>query len=148
MNKDIVIFDLDGTIANIDHRKHLIEGKEKDWNAFYLACHADEPNWPVIHALRSFRFNYYKIYIFSGRSDIARLETESWLSNNGVHWDYLIMRSEGDYTADDILKIKWLNDPLVIEKERVLAVFDDRAKVVKAWRANGVPCFQVAEGDF
>jgi len=26
--------------------------------------------------------------------------------------------------------------------------FDDRNRVVATWRANGVPCAQVAEGDF
>ena len=26
--------------------------------------------------------------------------------------------------------------------------FDDRSRVVKAWREAGIPCAQVAEGDF
>jgi hypothetical protein len=30
----------------------------------------------------------------------------------------------------------------------VLCVFDDRDKVVKMWRENGINCFQVAPGDF
>ena len=35
-----------------------------------------------------------------------------------------------------------------IPRERVLCAYDDRDKVVAAWRAAGVPCFQVAPGDF
>jgi len=27
-------------------------------------------------------------------------------------------------------------------------VFDDRDRVVKMWRENGIRCFQVAEGNF
>jgi len=27
-------------------------------------------------------------------------------------------------------------------------VFDDRDQVVEMWRANGIPCFQVAPGNF
>ena len=34
------------------------------------------------------------------------------------------------------------------ERNRLTAVFDDRDKVVQMWRENGVPCFQVAKGDF
>jgi hypothetical protein len=29
-----------------------------------------------------------------------------------------------------------------------IMAFDDRARVVKMWRDNGVPCCQVAPGDF
>lgn len=36
--KDVVIFDLDGTPALIEHRRHLVEGKHQDWTAFYAAC--------------------------------------------------------------------------------------------------------------
>jgi hypothetical protein len=49
---------------------------------------------------------------------------------------------------DDELKESWLNNPEIIDKNRVVAVFDDRDKVVKMWRKNGIPCFQVAEGNF
>ena len=32
--------------------------------------------------------------------------------------------------------------------ERLIAVFEDRDRVVAMWRDAGVPCFQVAPGDF
>ena len=34
----LYIFDLDGTLALIDHRRHLVEGETKDWPAFFRAC--------------------------------------------------------------------------------------------------------------
>jgi len=30
-----VIFDLDGTLCDITHRLHFIEGDNKDWDGFY-----------------------------------------------------------------------------------------------------------------
>ena len=36
----------------------------------------------------------------------------------------------------------------LIDKDDVFAVFDDRQQVVDTWRANGLTCFQVADGDF
>ena len=32
--------------------------------------------------------------------------------------------------------------------QRLVAVFDDRDRVVAMWSAAGVPCFQVAAGEF
>jgi hypothetical protein len=34
------------------------------------------------------------------------------------------------------------------DKSDILCIFDDRDKVVKMWRSNGIACFQVAPGDF
>lgn len=37
---------------------------------------------------------------------------------------------------------------LIEHRRRLVAVFDDRDKVVSMWRARGVACFQVAPGAF
>jgi phosphoglycolate phosphatase-like HAD superfamily hydrolase len=41
--KKIVIFDLDGTLMNIEHRMHFIKETPKDYHAFYKACSGDTP---------------------------------------------------------------------------------------------------------
>lgn len=45
-----VVFDLDGTLSNIDHRLHYIQRppSEKDWAAFFAACENDLPIGPMI----------------------------------------------------------------------------------------------------
>ena len=144
--RDIIIFDLDGTIALIEHRQHHVQGKSKNWRKFFAACVSDAPNEPVITVLRTL-YTKFQIYIVSGRSDEVRPETEKWLEKHKVPHHRLIMRKRGDHTADNILKISWVNDG-TIEKKRILCVFDDRDKVVKMWREAGISCFQVAEGDF
>jgi hypothetical protein len=35
-----------------------------------------------------------------------------------------------------------------LDKENILFTVDDRQKVVDMWRANGLTCLQVAEGNF
>lgn len=62
--------------------------------------------------------------------------------------DVLTMRAEGDYTPDDELKRQWLNAMSMDDRSRLVAVFEDRDRMVHMWRAAGVPCFQVAEGNF
>jgi hypothetical protein len=58
------------------------------------------------------------------------------------------MRPEGDFTPDEQLKFSWLTEMEPPERNRLIATFDDREKVVKMWREAGVPCFQVAPGAF
>lgn len=94
------------------------------------------------------------IWIFSGRSDEVREKTVAWLAEHTPFMTHelqgpmLQMRREGDYTADDVLKGSWYARMLQEDKQRLVAVFDDRDRVVKMWRDFGVPCFQVAPGEF
>lgn len=58
------------------------------------------------------------------------------------------MRRAGYWIKDDALKMEWYANMLHCDKERLVAVFDDRNRVVDMWRRLGVPCFQVAPGNF
>jgi hypothetical protein len=57
------------------------------------------------------------------------------------------MRKEGDYRSDDIIK-KELLDEIVADFGKVPnIVFDDRPRVVKMWRENGVFVADVYQGE-
>lgn len=154
----IYIFDLDGTLALIEHRRHLVEGKHKDWPAFYRACVDDSPNWPVILTLQGLRKAGAEIWIWSGRSDEVWDQTVAWLHKHDCLRSSLLrffhapesfrMRPAGDYTPDVELKRKWLSEIEPPEYARLAAVFDDRDSVVQMWREAGLSCFQVAPGAF
>ena len=139
-----IVCDLDGTLALIDHRRHLISGEKRRWDEFYAACVDDEPNWPIINAVQRLRQTGAQVEIWSGRSDIVRAETEVWLESVGLGDVLLKMRRDRDYTPDDALKRQWLLDA----PRRPDLVFDDRDKVVAMWRREGITCAQVAPGDF
>jgi hypothetical protein len=158
--RPLYIFDLDGTLALIHHRRHFVEDGNRKWTEFYAACIFDEPNMPVINTMNAL-CKWSDIWIFSGRSDEVRKETVDWLGINAPilmfgagsgfgseSRDRLIMRPAGDYTPDDKLKRWWYNNMLDVDKQRLVAAFDDRNRIVKMWRDLGVTCFQVAEGDF
>ncbi len=145
---NIVIFDLDGTLANIDHRKHYIKDKDKvsDWYSFYKACVDDSPVESVASTFMALKQAGHHMVIFSGRSDIVERETVSWLYDNDIDFDRLMMRKEGDFTQDAILKQKWIGN--YGYRGKILMVFEDRKQVVDMWRKEGITCFQVAEGNF
>lgn len=158
--KPIYIFDLDGTLALIEHRRHFVEGKKKDWPGFFKACVDDKPNYRVIHTLQWLRKAGAEIWIWSGRSDEVRAETEKWLRDHcclptrwwggplQVPFEAFRMRKAGDHQPDVTLKRGWLAEIEPPEYERLVGVFDDRDSVVAMWREAGVTCFQVAPGDF
>ena len=164
-DKNLIICDLDGTIANIEHRLHYIKGPNKDWASFTKACVNDEPYKDVIEIL----WNMYDagrkhgerptdlqkvsdrfIYFFSGRSDVVRKETEEWLqrwvvSPSSLKNDgrpYLYMRKEGDYRPDTTIKYEMMYE-LKITPDDVLCILDDRQSVVDMWRKEGFRCLQV-----
>ena len=144
-----LIFDLDGTLANIEHRVHLIQGAQKRWPAFYRACVGDTPNEAICETLRLYaaQANHH-IEVWSGRSDEVRDLTEAWLAKQGLSYRRLRMRRAKDYRQDSIVKEEWLN-AFVGEFGKVPdLVFDDRAQVVAMWRSRGVMCAQVGDGEF
>lgn len=152
--KPLYIFDLDGTLALIDHRRHLLEdlSNPNRHEAFYAACVQDGPNLPVLQTLKQLALDSYNgadIWIFSGRSDAVLDQTIRWLNRYlpGVIY-YLQMRPAKDHRPDEELKKMWLDSMLFDDRQRLLAVFEDRDRLVKMWRDNGVSCFQVAYGNF
>lgn len=143
--KNVIIFDLDGTLADVEHRRHLVQYKPPKWDEFYAACTEDSVVEHVRAMFQALRNEGYALWIFSGRSDAVDRQTWDWLQRHDLVPDMLLMRPEGDFTPDEELKESWLYE---YGKEQVLCVFDDRNKVVDMWRRNGIPCFQVAPGDF
>ena len=164
-----VIFDLDGTLANIDTRRNmsLKPNGRLDWDIFAdpsSILNWDQPNAPVIKMAQLFKADGFKIVIFSGRNDRGFDATVQWLNNNHVPFDLLVMRpdkfkdkswpiADGNpatadmrFMPDEILKKKMLDT--FVDKDDVLMTVDDRQKVVDMWRAEGLTCFQVAPGDF
>ena len=149
MNKWI-IFDLDGTLADIEDRRQLCtkENGKMDWDKFFDPenIKLDKPNQPIINTLKAFQEAGYRIAIFSGRSARTEDATHNWLMSHMCHYDVLKMRPERNFRPDEQLKLEWLND--MDWKDDVEMVFDDRQKVVDMWRNNGLNVFQVADGNF
>ena len=160
--RPLYIFDLDGTLALIEHRLHFIQQSPKDWRGFFGAVSNDAPNLPVIRTLQALRKAGAECWIWSGRSDECKAATVAWLQRHGcfgfptdVLWAWPFgaperfrMRKAGDYRDDVDVKREWLAEMEPPEFDRLTGVFDDRARVVEMWRSAGVPCFQVAAGDF
>lgn len=150
MKKDIVIFDLDGTLAIINQRrqKAMKPNGKLNWDKFSSdeLIKKDLPNIPVIKTAKLFHQSGFKIYVLSGRSDKTKKVTTQWLNKYNVPFDLLKMRDKNDTRPDEVIKKEFVVELSILEN--IFLILDDREKVVKMWRSLQLPCFQVNEGLF
>lgn len=137
----IVIFDLDGTLANIDHRLPYITNRPKKWDLFHSTVHLDEPKPAIIELYKRFYKADDTIIICSGRNDIARSATEAWLAKHELFYTELFMRPDDQRGSDVEVKKAMLDIIRVKYGEPTLAI-DDRQRVVDFWRSEGITCLQ------
>lgn len=170
-----VVFDIDGTLADVEHRRHWVQSKPRNWPAFARGMKDDTPKE---HIVKIFKTLYketleYRILIASGREEEYRDITERWLGEKCAIFEYqkpfntewwntycaeggedgpafyrkLYMRPLKDYRADNIVKREIL-DAMRGDGYNPAIVFDDRNQVVEMWRQAGLTCLQVADGNF
>lgn len=144
-----VVFDLDGTLADCSHRlPHILEKTPKDWDTFFSLCYADRVIWPLANLARALLLDGHRVEIWSGRSEVAKQQTIDWLESISLRPWLLRMRAANDRRDDHELKMAWLEEISPIKPQ---LVFEDRSRVVQAWRERGVQCCQVNaynNGDF
>lgn len=153
IRKPAIIFDIDGTLADISHRRMQVVNGKKDWAAFNAGMKDDTPNEPIAALYKMILFyidNFIpgEIILMSGRSADHRHVTEDWLERHGLDGYFaLFMRGFNDMRDDAIVK-KELYEKYVKPYFDVSFVVDDRSKVVAMWRSQGLTCLQCAEGNF
>lgn len=147
--KRTAIFDLDGTLADASKRLHFIQGEKKDWDGFFrpenLAM--DAVIEPVAEALEALE-KEYAIVFCTGRPQRTQAATVRWLSQLSFLGIYrLMMRADDDRRPSAEVKRDHLQT-LRGDGYRPVIAFEDRADDTAMWRAEGLVCFQVAEGAY
>jgi len=147
----IFIFDIDGTIANCEWRRHHLRKHPRDWVSFRQGTREDGTHDDILFLLKLFAKEGHKILFVTARTEQERADTEWWFSNvAGISrsmYTTLYMRADGDYREDVIIKAEALKLIREVHGEPFM-VFEDRARVVQMWRDNGVRCLHVEPGDF
>ena len=141
------ICDIDGTVADTEHRAHYITDGHRDWKSWHANAHKDKPIESIINILHMAVDNGITIVMCTGRDENCRPETIEWLNENNVPYKDLYMRKFNDRRDDDIVKFELLEQIYEDGYEPIL-VLEDRNRVVRMWRSAGLRCLQVADGDF
>lgn len=143
----IYVFDIDGTIANNEHRKHLLPQNDlhltSSWSDYNRACSGDSPIIQLINMINNLA-ELSEVYIMTSRSDEVEWRTLEWLQDNDVEYDVIYMRSRFDNRKDYIIKEMWLNDLCDGDKTSVI-IFEDNPNVIKHLRSCGYTVMSVCE---
>lgn len=145
MKQIAYIFDIDGTLADNEHRVHFItKCKPKDYKSFYRAQSDDKPIMDVILLCRALKLSHYPIILLTGRPNEYRELCEKWLKQNWIPYDMLLMRNTGDFRPDNVIKEE-IYFREIEPHFTILGVFEDRKRCVDMWRKLGITCYQPKE---
>lgn len=159
-----VVFDIDGTLADAQHRLHFIQSAPKNWDGFFSndAMERDRPiaeAWAVLTALIEAD---HRILFITGRPERRRAVTQQWLTelhcsircHAALHWAQrpwkmpaLLMRRDDDRRPSHLVKQELLQQAQDRGFSPKLA-FEDRRDDAAMWRKNGLICCQLAEGNY
>ena len=144
-----VIFDLDGTLSDDSHRRHLVEGKTKLYHQYHMSSADDPARIGLVALLRTLVRSNHRVEIWTARPDTYRQITKTWLQKNigplAMMDVVLRMRQDNDMErSSNEIKGEWLDYVSKVEGVWPDLVFDDRDKTTDFWREKGIVCAQVA----
>lgn len=133
---EMVICDIDGTIADCSHRMKYIDGKVKDWDKFFSEVGKDSTINDVIRIIRKYNSEGKRIILVTGRNEDCRKQTTEWLHKNNIPFFALLMRTSGDRKEDYVVKCNIL-ESYFKDHNKIIKIIDDRPQVIcKIWLPN------------
>lgn len=121
-----IIVDIDGTVAIMNNRNPF------EWDK----VDTDDCNFMIRDIVLSLSKNNNIVFV-SGRDNICRDKTTQWINQHFPNMKFdLLMRSNGDYRPDEIIKREIYNR--FLSNMNCVMVIDDRPKVVKMWKSLGL----------
>lgn len=147
MNKAVIV-DIDGTLADVEHRVHHVRKEKKDWKSFNESMDQDRLNHWCAKLILAMKSQGFDILFVTGRDENYRLKTQAWMKQHQINYDKLFMRAAVDFRSDAEVK-KEIYEQEIKGQWEVVFVVDDRASVVKMWREElNLVCLQCDWGDF
>lgn len=138
--KKIILCDIDGTIANNDHRQHFLEGK-KDWDGFFSELIKDEPIFPIINKVIEEHEAGKDIIFLTGRPERYRYSTLLWLKEYFQFEFKLLMRMDNDQRNKLIVKTEIFKNHIDISL--VDYIIDNDQDLIDMWCERGIKTVKV-----
>lgn len=138
---NVVVFDIDWTLADIDHRLHHIKKETKDRKSFYTNMENDKVMLWVKEILEAMIDRWYQIVLLTGRSNEYCEETLSRLRSNWILFSHLLMRKSWNKDQDTEVK-RWIYNR-ALKRQNVLFAVEDRTRVIEMWKDLWVPVLAI-----
>lgn len=128
----LAVFDIDGVLADVEHRQHHLQGGRMSWDAFFAEATDDPPLAPGIALVQQAQRDGRVVVYLSGRPERLREVTTRWLDQHGCPPGELVLRPDADHSPAVRLKLGRLRE---IAGAFTIALFvDDDERVVGAVR--------------
>jgi len=133
----VVVFDIDGVLADVRHRLRFVERKPKDWDSFFAAMDDDGPLADGIALALDRAAEGCRIVYLTGRNEDYRSLTRDWLDRHGLPKGRLVMRRADDRRPARVFKPAALRR--IARDAQVVSVVDDDEAVVAVLLRDGWP---------
>jgi phosphoglycolate phosphatase-like HAD superfamily hydrolase len=136
-----VIFDVDGTLADVRAIRHYVVpslgSRHKDFDAF----HRESVNvLPHAHVARAARLTHelgVAVLIVTARRARWRNHTAMWLALHDIPSTAMWMRADHDNRPDREVKADIL--ARIRQSFDVIHAWDDNPRVIEVWQEHGIP---------
>jgi len=142
-----IIFDVDGTLMDVEHRRHFVAQRPKDFKSFREHTKFDTRKEDIFSVANALQAQGHHILISSGRMRSEQDLTVKQIKEGGIDFSAIYMRDDKDHRPDVALKEDFLTQMKADGYSPTIA-FDDRQCVVDMFRSKGLTVFQVEKGDF
>jgi hypothetical protein len=139
------IYDVDGTLANVDPFLHFVRGDKKDYNAFHEASVDAIPNMNVLEMLNNSVSDGHSVLIVTSRKEKYRSLTSMWLAKNNIRSHALFMRANDDNRPDYEAKKDMLEK--ITKLWDVTHAIDDNPNVIRLWEDHNIPTTKIGTWD-
>jgi hypothetical protein len=135
-SRPLAVIDIDGVVADVRHRLHLVQGTPRRWDEFFAAA-GDDPPLPDGIALVGTLAADHDILWLTGRPERNRRLTTDWLAAQGLPAEPLLMRRDRDFRPARLAKRDELRK--LARTREVGVVVDDDPAVIALLAADGFP---------
>tara|TARA_B100000780_G_scaffold199655_1_gene141321 strand:+ start:116 stop:538 length:423 start_codon:yes stop_codon:yes gene_type:complete len=133
--KNIILCDLDGTVANNDHRQHFLEGK-KDWDGFFSELVNDKPIYSIINKVNDEYLAGKEIIFLTGRPERYRYSSILWLKEYFNFELNLIMRKNNDQRNKLIIKKELFVENFSVDE--IDYIIDNDPDLLQMWESINI----------
>ena len=153
MKPTAVIFDVDGTLANVSSILHYINKHKnrdtKDFKKDFYKFHKEAINVPphaeVVDMVHQADADGHHIIVVTARKEQWRPHTSMWLALNHIPSHALFMRPQDDERKDYDVKGDILKH--IQQAWEVIHAVDDNPNVIRLWEEQGIPTTKIGDWD-
>jgi hypothetical protein len=148
--KLVLIVDVDGTLVDVSSITYLVDPERNNGRRDFDKFHEMSAHCPPIRAtiddLQQARSDdNVAIIALTGRQRKFDYLTRWWLNTHDVPYDLLMMRPNGDFRADTIIKKEKL-DEIRAAGFYVIGAIDDNPTILQLWRGECIPMVKEVPG--